>query len=243
MKRILKRGLSLLVVLLLVLSLTGCQALDDMKAAQAFWLTNGNILYGDVEYRLLPECDVLNPLAGEETPYVYVTEQEVPVLLSEVYGDSFAVSLDRSILFKDSRNGACYCAQNRYDEMIDKISSGDFFDTYAYVYYDYDAMMTLTYLLTESERSAVDWVFYSETPEILPDYVDIPYDYVVELLSCSEDMLFSDYCCDLYVNGDQYYLCVISGDTSAIYTVPDSMQSVFEGMLKSYMNAEEYWLE
>ncbi len=247
MKRMLKKGVFLLVALLLVLSLTGCQMLDDMKAAQGFFLNNGNILYGDVEYTLLPGSDLLNPVLNEDTKDIYVTEQDVPVLLSDTYGTLMAVSQDGVFLFNEDMKGhrQCYCTLERYPDLFDQISSGVILNNYASTYYDYLEDKTRLFILTDEQKSVIDLMLDNSEPVIYSDGEETPYDryydHRIPLLACSEDTYFSKDLCDLLVIDGQYYLIQNDLLTTMVYAVPEGMTATMKEIAGVYIQYEDEW--
>ena len=70
----------LCLICLLLPLLCGCKELDEMRAKQAFYDENGNILWNGAVYKQLPQGEYFQPHTSYENR-VYVTEPDVPVLL------------------------------------------------------------------------------------------------------------------------------------------------------------------
>lgn len=100
MKKILKISAITLAVIVMCLSFTGCAQLDDMKEHHAVWTQSGNassITYNDTEYVLIENTNGDNP-AYKETEELYVTEADVPVLLSVDKGTELNITTDGNFI-------------------------------------------------------------------------------------------------------------------------------------------------
>lgn len=120
MKQWFKRIGLCVTVLGLCLSLCSCAQLDDMRSRHAVWAGDAVVLNG-VRYQKLPYC---RDLAVEAVSFVhsrvYVTDADVPVLLSEYYGTYGLLHTDENILEVAS---SYYCPQEQYDEWVDAINN------------------------------------------------------------------------------------------------------------------------
>ena len=92
------RILALCIALVFVcLSATGCNAIEEMRERHGFYTKTGSIMIGDTEYLLLPENEYFSPLR-DNADEIYVTDKDVPVLLSAMLGDGFNLYNDGLIL-------------------------------------------------------------------------------------------------------------------------------------------------
>ena len=139
MKKGWKRALSVLLVLMLLVSLSGCDALDMMRQAQAYYGENGEILHNGTTYKRLPEWGDLNPGYGYyDENYVNVTEPDVPVLLSGLIClEELILSNDKNFLISINDNNL-YCREELYDSVCERIHQGFAAEVVCYYYYVYD---------------------------------------------------------------------------------------------------------
>ena len=250
MKRFLKILAVSVCVAVLALSLTGCNAIDEMRAAHGTWTNDGNIKLGEYEYIKLPECETLSPSFVEDK-YVYVTESGVPLLLSPMLGEECYFSDDEKIIqITDETNwsNSNYCREDAYEEIKSLIEGGVITDGYCYSYEVYDEdydwlWRTEWYTLSDIEVDAVNEVIMTVTPtemgEDAPYDIFYDYEYWLCLEACSEDLLFKDDAYELYKIDGTYYLAYSSDDTDAYYVVPDDLAPVFSDIMSAYIEAEE----
>lgn len=249
MKRIGQRVLSMLLVCCLCVGLTGCGALDEARAHHAKWSETGSVLHGGTEYLLLEEAEYLYPSIDYLSDPLYVTEPDVPVLLSFFLQELFYGSAN-GIFLENFETGQLYCRADHYAEVTQKLKNGFVTVGYCYNYYTYDEetydYVEHTYRLTDEEVAAVDAVLATETATAIPAIADVAYDYGIELMNCDESMLFRYYMLDVYSIDGVYYLIGSDGDDHWSISVPVSYTAVFDSMLKApreQYEEEESWYE
>lgn len=135
MKKLLKRVLCIAALAAVCLSFASCQAIDEMREQQAFWKDEENekvIVFRGHEYYLLPEDENFDA-DGHDYTYGYVTESDVPVLLSGNMGYRMICSDDGTFI-QVLNGGSFYCIDDRYNEMI-KLFENYKLDNFCY--YDY----------------------------------------------------------------------------------------------------------
>ncbi len=245
MKKIIKITALILIISVIGILLCGCNGLDKMKASQAFFTKDGKIVYGNTEYLPLPESEELLPLTDNEFEYIYVTAEDVPVLLSQFLCEEYQLCGGGKFLASAYGETNYYCRSDVYTSVTEQIENGFIPECYSYCYFDFDTDATKYYRLSEEQKSAIDTVISSVSPEIIPKIAEITSDYSVIINACSNDMVFSKYACDLYLNGDDYYITRPSENDSNLlmYPVPESMSDIFGGIMKEFINSESYWLE
>jgi len=211
MKKRIKILALLISLIIAVFTFSGCDALDSMKARHAVRLKNGNIRHGEHEYiPLFTDKEILNSSSQE---YIYVTDEDVPVLLSSVLGEIWHSCADGRFLMADYESisemkseaygditddsmGFYFCRSDIYDYVDDKLKNGVDFDAYCYEYLEYSDDFLETsykqYLLTDKQKEAVDDILKSVTPEPYPEYVRPEYDEYdsVYLTECTKDLIF-----------------------------------------------------
>ena len=114
-----KRVLTCLLLTVLMLSLSSCKPLDEMKRHHAVWNNEDHteILWNGAEYRKLPDLDSEFLYAD----IVRITDPDVPALLSKIYGrygqtdpDGKLIMLDYTIY--DGLYGARYARSDMYEK-------------------------------------------------------------------------------------------------------------------------------
>lgn len=255
MKTTLRRLLTLAVAVVLCLSMTGCIALDDMRKAQAFYNTNeaGDPVYtaftwNGAVYKELQMDDVQLAIKTGQRHSIYVTEKDVPVLLSVGMGREMTVS-ENGILARcdGSEKGEpfYYCRADEYDAIVAQITSGniDFTRCY-YSWYDLEKEEYDSYELSEAEYAAVQTVYNTVEPEELPEGANMEFDYYAELNQLSENGVFEKYWLDVCVAGKTYYLCEYDEAWNmTLYTVPKKLNAEFESLIKKAIQAYEQEME
>ncbi len=120
-----KRILALGFVILICVSLCSCNFIDELRSKQAFYDTPDRITFRDEVYIKLPECDNLKYNAEASGN---VTTKDVPVLLSNSYGQHFSFNNDLSLL--RISKGIYYVREDLYDQYYNVISNKPTLDRY-----------------------------------------------------------------------------------------------------------------
>ena len=222
---------------LLCLTLSGCQALEDARLAHGFWIEEGeHFRLGDSEYIRLPESGMMNFLyvAQDEYRFIYVTTEDVPVLLSSTFGVAFTPSSDGRLCI--NHEIGYFCRSDCYVALVEQLVHGFEPVGYCYNYYTYDEEsydhVEHTYRLTDEEVAAVDAVLKEGKATVIPAVADVDYDYGVELMSCDESMLFRAYAVDVCSIDGAYYILRSDGEEQWMIAVPMSYTTAFESMMK-----------
>lgn len=236
----LKRWCAVLAALMLCLSLCGCAELDRMQAAHGVWVDDKTIAWNGYTYTLLE--GYWTDLNTNYSDSVYVTEPDVPVLLSELVGEDITVNNNGTLLsgyFEDNFVGESeriYCRSDLLEWMEDAFINGYEIETYQFQYWDEDAWEDRVYTLSAEQMQAVDTVLKTVTPFAVEDYY--PSDDGVSLYGYSAYGLFME---DIgwidYVDG--YYYIFRENDhdgygwNTDCYIVPDDLYNVFDDIMKA----------
>lgn len=235
-----KRAIAFALAMVLCLSLCGCSELENMRAAHAFWQEDGTILWEGNVYRKLDDVPEYASVVISNFD-VYVTEPDVPVLLSDLMGEPYSVSQDKVLLCSWDWDGrAYYCREDKYEEIQQSLENGFEIDTYYYEYYtvdDDDNYGYDYYYLSELETNTIRRILVSVMPLPYDDYSK----YVaheIYLSGCDASHQFSEeYLLDIWITEDGYYLL----KDELVYTVPIEYYDIFEGIVKAYMEGMGYW--
>ena len=242
------RILALCIALVFVcLSATGCNAIEEMRERHGFYTKTGSIVIDDTEYLLLPKNKYFSPLR-DNADQIYVTDKDVPVLLSAMLGDGFDIYNNGLILsnalYGEDRN---YCRADQYQELAALMES-EFNPTgYCYTYSvldieDTEWYIDHNYLLTEEQEAAVNNILATVEGIQRMENAEYHYDYYVALHACSDNMLLQEHAVSIEKNNDTYYIVdyMNSDNENGIeYVVPSEYNTIFDGIIKQEVDAKE----
>ncbi len=246
MKKCMRIVSIIVLICLLCAMLSGCQALEDARAAQGFWIEEGQrFRLGDNVYICLPESETLDLLYVEyddEMSDIYVTTEDVPVLLSSLYGVAFTPSSDGRLCVASGEYGELfsgalsqiYCRSDYYETLVQQLLNG--FDPVGYccTYGEWDEELYMykerLYRLTAEETAAIDALLKSKRT-YLPDMAEPNYDYSIALNFCSEDMLLQKFAVELCCSDNSYFLLGEDADREWVVEVPMQYATIANALL------------
>lgn len=232
MKKIV-RILGLLILIVVCISLCGCHNVDDLRAMRAAITAEGNIRLADgKEYKALPTCEELRPIFDNNT-YIYVVEEDVPLLLMEMFGDYASLSDDGCFVWSNHSNtgkAVYYCRTDLYDDILSRINQGFMPETYGYWHYD-EISDRVFQTLTAAQTDAIAQVC-AQTPEFLPKAASLSYDKKRDLYLCTSDKLFMRDALDVCRYEEKYYLVSYAFEKTALYAVPEDLAWMFARILE-----------
>lgn len=245
-----KRVLALVLTFVLCLSLCGCRQLDDMKAHHATWMENGNILWNGYTYIPLYSTDeafyyeYADDLNWSDREVIYVTQPDVPVLLSEMMG-TYGYTGGNDLLieangyvaissYEESYTNRIYCRADYYDWTLDALQNGYEIREYGYYFYDYDTGEEKQGTLTSAQRQAIEDVLNTVTPITGSD--ESYYDYYLSSLTISgysTAHLFGQDVGELYYDNGIYSIFVSYYDDEynrydKLYDIPEKYTAMFD---------------
>lgn len=137
MKKYVKLISAVLLAVFICAGLCSCKQLDELRDCRAVYgKTEETLYFRKAEYKLLPQCD---DLYIEDENIGYVTEKDVPILLSDMIGK--LVWFDDEALFITAERypygPKVWCRADIYDEMVQKIENYEL-DSFCYWNPDYD---------------------------------------------------------------------------------------------------------
>ncbi len=242
MKKV-KRFVALFTALILVcLSATGCNAIDEMRENQAFYTETGGVKLRGTDYIPLPENEYFRPFKRDDRTVIRITEPDVPVLLSSEFGDYSSLYNDGEILYSNYMD-VYYCRVDKYAE-YNAVLAAPFKPTgYCYTYnvLDTDTLEYTEHLyqLTAEQAKAVEEILFTVTPTV-QDENTYTYDYFVELNACDDTMLLRDEAVSIAVNGNAYTIVRpnYNGERKDLeYAVPPAYNAVFDSIVKQGYDA------
>ncbi len=243
MKKV-KRSLALLLALILVcLSATGCNAIEEMRNNQAFYTETGGVKLRDTDYLPLPQNEYFRPFKRDDNTVIRITEPDVPVLLSSEFGDYGSLYNDGEILYCNYMD-SYYCRVDKYSE-YNAVLTAPFEPTgYCYTYHVLDTD-TLEYIehiyqLTDEQAKTVDEILATVTSTVQDRNANYTYDYFVQLNACDDTMLLRDEAVGIAKNGNEYTIVRsnYNGERDDLrYTVPSEYSAMFDSIVKQGFDA------
>lgn len=238
MKKVIRIITLVLTISLIAVSSCSCKALDTLKANHGYWNDNGGIILGENEYKLLPYNEYFIPETMNYNTKITITDKDVPVLAGAFVGMKGYISDDRLII-EFSDESEFYCRADKYDEIINRMNGDLQFDNYSYSYdgFNEEGEWSISrYTLTNEQKAVVDNVLNTVTPTVLPNNMNIEYDYCIYLQECSSDMLFRRDFTEIGYTDGKYYLidCYSSDEGTLLTEVPAEYNSVFEKICERY---------
>ena len=259
MKKVFKISALLLVIFLLTVSLCSCRSLETAKTNQAFYRDNfrsevilRDNIYQKIHLGNLSFIDTGN--YGLQDNGCFVTEKDVPVLLSSWYGERYSISKDESVL---SIYGEYYVREDRYEAVKDAADSAVLdhyyisyypdsyysgrYDDIASKHYDTDTVSNI--LLDQDVTDAINKALATDDS----DKVQLTQDqlYSVEALMierCDKDMIVTTSDNDLvllrdgesfYVSGDNDYWA----DSYSVYPIEKNSAALIKELFEKYPEA------
>ena len=120
----LKKIMAVCLASFMLFSVTGCEAIREMKEQQAFWAQEGKtdrIEWNGHTFRRYEGMDDRYAISMSVTSSRgYVTEKEIPALLQDLYGRLYVMSPDQCIMQVDY--DMLYIREDVYDEAVKALS-------------------------------------------------------------------------------------------------------------------------
>lgn len=247
MKKFIRTAVLVFALTVLCFSLSGCHALNEARNAQAFKNDDGTILYNGKIYKALPDreefADLSYSLTYDHGNMVYVTDKDVPVLLSAFFGQPAFTDKDKKIIFTDyltdsTSNSLKFCREDIYDTLVEEIKNPNFtkytmaLDSMGLSYLLDDIDIPDSVDLKDYEIAAINEIIALNDTVENPDTFD-SYDGVyAEIFRSTDDGFIYENYCTLLNQGDSYYISVYGPETFdedgyfnqsvTIYKVPTS---------------------
>lgn len=242
MKNKIKPIISILLTLLLCFALTGCDMLDEMKKEQAFYTNEEKtefVWQGTLYKHIEIDKDIF------ATSYVgagYITESDIPVLLSDLYGDSFSIIEPYGLIM--SNYGYYFCKAEEYG-YYHTLAANAKLDKYAYITTNYveDEDHIMRYeerlkIVTDKAQETIDKILAGEKTELLK----FNFTSLYTIFSCDSTKTFYEDSFNLIkmTATDEYYLNVynkINGEE--FYKIPQEDIEVFLEIFEDIKDSKE----
>ncbi|MBO5358520.1 MAG: hypothetical protein J6A78_04290 [Clostridia bacterium] len=240
-----KKLLCLTLAVLLCFSLIGCNAIDKMRDAQIHFNDKGNLEYEGKEYKQLPPCDAFSPNINY-SKNLYITEKDVPVLLSEQFGGRASLSEDELYINShtySSSDGvtAFFARTDIYDSIASRIESGNYFEGFFFYYNFWDESDEIGFynqkekIISEEAENAVKEVITTTAPDESIDIDLLSQFAVTDLYACSNDLLFNEYSATIYKTEQFIYISAFTGlNKELVFKVGEKHYDAIMEIIDSY---------
>ncbi len=221
MKKYAKIIVLILTVFTFCTILCSCDALDEMRDDQGYWKKDGTILYQDNVYVKVDHYANVNFDEVGHGGLIYITEKNIPVLLSKKYGSRFNITKDEVIITAGNEIYALAGKHAEIEKDAEKTSKGNY-DFFTVSYFDtYD--MEQEFDCTPEETAAIKATISKRDTtqfewEITRDF---------HLYENSKSGYFGGYYGTIAQLDDGRYI-ITNGDIG--FVVPEEYKKTFDGL-------------
>ncbi len=238
MKIAVKRALLIAAAVSLCLSLSGCVTLDSLRQTCGIYLNDEKTIIelDGKRYLKLPPNEYLNPLTDFQS--YYISDADVPLLLrremynlKEQYSCAYERSVDKNIMiyldYMDG-NGAKYCEESKYDELLERMNQPFEAECIGYVGIHSNKKQKIFETLSPKQQAVITATLKNVTPQ--SKQID-EFDHLITLFESSADGLFRRQLTTLYFVGENLYLCF--DESSDCYQIPEEYQTLFDPLAEA----------
>ena len=233
----LKRMIAAVLLCAVALSCVGCVNLDELKAHHAIWKDEAQTtleLNGET-YKKMPVNNYFE-IWEYDSANVFITTEDVPVLLAEQFGTRMNLSKDHTILesyWQENDQPIYYCRADQYDEVVKQMVEGVSFDLMIYDFWSFETFENTTYTLTTEQKNAVETVLKTQPTSLgINGYNE---DYSIVLYRSSQNYLFREMIGTLSVLNGEYRIIVSNDAEDLCYPVPAELKGQFDQIIQKYM--------
>ena len=236
----LKSLLCIFIIVMLCFSLTGCNYIDEMREAQIHYDNEGNLVYNNKKYIILPQCEDFSPQRTYDKT-LYITEPDLPVLLNGFLGDDAYLTLNNQFIFSTGDNTSYYARIDIYESIITRIESGNYFDKYCYnnSYYDVDTNEYVSKKIRISDEisDAIDYIITGEPLEEVDPSLLYKYQ-IMDIYAMSEDELFNTHFATIYKTEKCIYIADYNDNA---YIVPNEYNEIFTELIDEKLSQKSQY--
>lgn len=230
MKRTVKRLTSAFILFSLLLSLTGCKYIQDLREKQIFISKDGTATVEGRKYIPLDEDDLENGYLYPTFNYSYdyfLADETKPLLINSLSDNAFDMSIDK-VFLEDTYGDTMYCLAEEYECVTDLLRK-EFVPTGYYIsYYTNDAFSfeTYDYDFSKDEITALQALLSSEPIDNMSNKEYAELEYLTQVTAYSEKKYYND-SGSLWILKDetQYYLENYLGEQENLHLIPDELLS------------------
>ena len=228
MKRTIKCLTAAVILLSLLLSLTGCKFIEDLREKQVFISGDGTITVEGRKYIPLDESALdnsyLNPVWSYSSEY-FLADKTKPLLINCLSDDTFDISIDK-VFLQDAYGDTIYCLAEEY-ETVASLLSKEFTPTGYFVSYYSDDVFSLEthdYDFSADEIATLQTLLSSEPITMSnKEYAELePLTYIT---AYSEKKYYTESSLFLLKDEIHYYLEYYFEGEERLYLMPDALLS------------------
>ena len=219
-----KRIISVVLLICLCLSLSSCAQLDELRASTGYE-TQGVITFRGANYTSIGER--ASKIGFLKADSIYVANKEIPILLVPIFtNQTRTVSTDLSVI----KNNELYVKDGEV-ERINALLDADFTDYAAYYYNEYEKKYDL-WLLDSAFCDMINKTIATATPKEF-DKADDDYRYITQIYDCDKDAVFTKRTYILYqdMQTKNYFLTT---DPKEGYEMILDIPTVYNSLVASY---------
>lgn len=213
-------------------ALSGCFSLQELKDKQATRQSDGSLRVGEYEYIRIEENEYLLP-GFQEYKTVYLTDEkeDIPLLLSGIYGTTLEIS-DDGVIIIDYDDGTCYCRSDYFEVVQEAVNKKYEVKGYKYSYVDTEEGTEKVRILTTEEKVAIDEIFSTVKKRKLKDISG--YYNLADVYSFSEPKFFGRYEFEIIKNNNDIYILRYEGKNGeeCFYKIPNNKKQIFDDIIK-----------
>lgn len=212
--KIFKRIVSLLCILLCLLTLSGCEIFDDMRASRAVYKQKGDnclIVYGGKDYRLFGYPGD-NVEMVESFAQIYITEPDIPLLLIDLFGQQGYVNANKTVI--GTPDGDWYVRDDVYDSFCREMEQTPAFKGLGYDVLEFTEDDDVEYKFKKFTDSQNEKLIAFLNSEPQDEYESFEYrgetEYISSLCAYSESEVFKITVGDVVKRDGEYLLIAYS---------------------------------
>lgn len=231
MNKTLKRISALVLAAASCLVLCSCN-IKEMKEAWAFYSENeGEIIWGGQVYKSLDRQYLPEGFEMRTEGVCYITEKDVPVLLSTVFGDGAVYNHNKTMVRGSGVKSSCYAREDVFDYVNTLFENHHYIDRYCVeVHNEFTSKISFE-LVEERYISAIYGIVSNDDLVIEEQSGERTINDYTHIYLCDPEMIFQSLSYNIFEekNGDikirKYY------DTYHTYLVPDDKKAMMKELL------------
>ena len=236
MKAYIKRISALVLAVTLCFALCSCSTIKEMRASQAFYGEGGEIIWGGQVYKPLEISELPEELELYTSGWGSVTANDVPVLLSDVYGTDMYYNHNKTLI----EAGVYYAREDVYD-YVKNLIKYPYLNDYCVEIQDEWTLEASFDPLKERYLNTIDEIIYGGN-EVYDndDYYDAVTSDYADIYACDEKMVFQSlvYRVEENENGEMYLSTFVSRDMYdydenifGVYRIPEDKKAMMKELI------------
>ena len=226
------------ILVLSVFSLCSCDFIEEKRAEQAVYVETEDGLAIEYLSKKYKPISIPYELTVNANEFLYVTEKDVPLLLSTFLGTGMYCNKDKTVISSTDSN--IYCREDVYEEYSERLKNSAFNDMCIQIYsfneetYEYDMKYEK---LDDNVVTAINAIISGVAPT-----TEMPYtEQSVEVFKCDEDAVFmrSYLYAEMDFQGRCYLHNYIGGEYGYYYAVPNRYEAEITAIINKSLGEDE----